>query len=332
MGASTSKLTVGKRSTGKHSTEKRSTGQLHAQAQSPLWGLLPPEIREDIFLDVFTATPNPENPYPFFSYYYRPGFTAPKTTHLDILLTCKQAYIEGKDLVWKERTGNTELAFWWGEAERRPPHAFEPRDTHHPRHGVHNENHPFQSHFTQSLTTDQWSKITTIQIFPQLYTCRLSTYQEFFRLQPALQPHTVKITIRYTDWWWWERGQTLDISSLRPHDDFIFDYERRINRFRLPKSCRTLLLELETSEAKKDELTVETRKILANRNEWRWKLDGEGWLEVDPEARVEDWTWVGPTRFKGEQHPERYPHHPQGDSMTYIVKTLAFKQLIVQEN
>jgi hypothetical protein len=97
------------------------TINMDAQSASPLFTVFPPEIRAEIFTFALASFPDLSNPYPFKSYWYRPGYTAPKRTELSLLVTCKRIYDEAKDLVWKEGSANDEEAFWWGSVTRRPP-------------------------------------------------------------------------------------------------------------------------------------------------------------------------------------------------------------------
>ncbi|KAG2024162.1 hypothetical protein CC2G_001742 [Coprinopsis cinerea AmutBmut pab1-1] len=315
-------------------------GPPRIQDGSPLYAKLPPELRFEIFETVFESTFDMSKAYPFNSYYARPGYIAPKKTDLDVLLTCRMVYLEAKDLVWKESSGNTELAFWWGTKDRSPPQCFEPKRNWKCRKKAsdadiraENQNHPYQSLRTKALKPHQWSKITTIHIFSHISACDAVTFARFFRQCPSLQPHTVKLTIRYTDWWWWEIDSDLDVTQLHPNpvlpdfkdpgkwDDIFSDQWKSL--FHLPRSCRALFLELETIESKKDQLSVQVERILSDPNPWRWKLQGGKWLEADRAGTVEEREWMGPTTF-GEEG-KGYRHHPEGNTMKYVSKTLVFR-------
>lgn len=94
--------------------------QVHPQTQSPLYTTFPTEMRLAIYALVLASFPDPNEPYPFMSYYYRPGYTAPMKNDLRLLRVCKQVYIEAKGLIWDPTSGRTEEAFWWGDHRRRP--------------------------------------------------------------------------------------------------------------------------------------------------------------------------------------------------------------------
>ena len=95
--------------------------RVNLQTQSPLYNTFPTELRLAIYSFVVASFPNPNDPYPFQSYYYRPGYTAPMISDLRLLRVCKQVYLEAKDLIWDAASGHTEEAFWWGDNKRRPP-------------------------------------------------------------------------------------------------------------------------------------------------------------------------------------------------------------------
>lgn len=101
----------------------------NSQDQSPLYSIIPAELRLSIYELVLISYPDPNQPYPFKSHYYRPGYTAVKKTDVALLRACKKAYIEAKDLVWLPSTGNDEEVFWWGMTARRPPIANPPNNS-----------------------------------------------------------------------------------------------------------------------------------------------------------------------------------------------------------
>lgn len=93
----------------------------HRQAQSPLFGLLPSEIRSSIFAaalaqhvdeDGDVASGAPARRYPRDAYWYRPGFTGPRRSSSALLRTCRRACLEGQDMYW----GGLEWAFWLGRS------------------------------------------------------------------------------------------------------------------------------------------------------------------------------------------------------------------------
>jgi hypothetical protein len=80
------------------------------QSQSPLFGLLPGEIRNEIFALALLQYEDGAAAYPEDSYWYRPGFTGPRKSYSGLLRTCKLAYAEGRQVFLEQ----LEWAFWFG--------------------------------------------------------------------------------------------------------------------------------------------------------------------------------------------------------------------------
>ncbi|KAH6874650.1 hypothetical protein BKA70DRAFT_1350028 [Coprinopsis sp. MPI-PUGE-AT-0042] len=470
---------------------------LNAQSASPVFTVLPPELRAEIFSLALASFPDTSSPYQFGSYWYRPGYTAPKRADLSLLLTCKSIYQEAKDLVWQKGGGNDDEAFWWGSDKRRPleyggregslysdpslyydhddmwgdgdpsaddsndeldeygdledhdsedgptwqvdddvveedldedlendgledepiwgmpddesaeeldegfgqddledeelgdgfmenddfsgeidyepgeesdeepehedygdeypsdeepePEYYEyeyPSDDNYdvsveesygdfgygesdneggaalqeeeePHNAVplsredhvdHFLNHslanvkewhsdrPLQSERQKAFKSNQWSRIRSIHIFPQMYAFSSKAFTRTFIQAEGLRPRTVKVTIRYTDWWNWESKAALDLVSIIPELDAYY----------FPESVDTFIIELETAEHKKKELEGMVKQVVEGKQTWRWKRLDDEHLEFDED--------VG----------EKFAHHPKGDTMKYIVKVLTF--------
>jgi hypothetical protein len=79
------------------------------QLQSPLFGLLPGELRNDIFALALMQYEDDTATYAEDSYWYRPGFCAPRKSSSALLRTCKAAYAEGQKVFLRD----VEWAFWF---------------------------------------------------------------------------------------------------------------------------------------------------------------------------------------------------------------------------
>lgn len=84
------------------------------QLQSPLFGILPGEIRNEIFELALMQEEDNAEAYPEDSYWYRPGFAGPHKGSSALLRTCRLAYKEGQKVFLK----NLEWAFWFGMLDR----------------------------------------------------------------------------------------------------------------------------------------------------------------------------------------------------------------------
>jgi len=80
------------------------------QLQSPLFGVLPAELRNEIFALTLMPHEDKEATYPKDSYWFRPGFSAPRKSSCALLRTCKAAYVEGQKVFLRD----LEWAFWFG--------------------------------------------------------------------------------------------------------------------------------------------------------------------------------------------------------------------------
>jgi hypothetical protein len=80
------------------------------QPQSPLFGVLPGEIRNSIFELVLMQDEDDAKAYPEDSYWYRPGFSGPRKSSSTLLRTCRLAFTEGQKVFLREQ----EWAFWFG--------------------------------------------------------------------------------------------------------------------------------------------------------------------------------------------------------------------------
>ncbi|KAH6874624.1 hypothetical protein BKA70DRAFT_1480013 [Coprinopsis sp. MPI-PUGE-AT-0042] len=161
---------------------------------------------------------------------------------------------------------------------------------------------PLQSTRQRAFTPAQWSKIRGIHIFPQMYAFSSRGFIRTFIQAKGLRPRTVKVTIRYTDC----------LASIVPEVDAYY----------FPESVDSFVIELESAEHKV-ELEGMVKEVLDDKKRWRWKRLDDVCLELDEDAGVKEWDWMGTTTF-GEQ---KFAHHPEGDKMRYIVKVLTFSAM-----
>jgi hypothetical protein len=79
------------------------------QLQSPLFGILPGELRNDVFALALMQYDDDADAYAEDSYWFRPGFSAPRKSSSALLRTCKAAYAEGQKVYLRDE----EWAFWF---------------------------------------------------------------------------------------------------------------------------------------------------------------------------------------------------------------------------
>ncbi|KAF2258086.1 hypothetical protein CC78DRAFT_587569 [Lojkania enalia] len=269
-----------------------SNDNIDPQLQSPLFGKIPAEIRNQIFELALQEYEDSKQPYKKDTYYYRPGFRCTKRVDVDLLRICKRTYVETR---FVPVLRNLELSYYAGSDSRAPPeyrkHGFEM--------GQLDRNLKFK--------TTQWSAISRIRIFPQMYALEALDIKRLFRRHDHLRPTQVTITLRYADWWFWEDNVRLELNINTRHLEF-------------PASVKKVVMELETREGKLQELEGIVQGMLARPEQWTYSREDGAKLQIDTRRGAEQWKWDGPTKIDGAT----YPHHPEGDTMVYIVKVLTW--------
>jgi hypothetical protein len=131
---------------------------------------------------------------------------------------------------------------------------------------------------------------------------------------PQFRPTQLTITIRYSDWWFWE-----DNEPLRMNEGWLRYFEGN-------PGLRVLKVEYETLSWKKAEMM----RIVERNKKWKLPVrrEGEmfqankleGYLSAENTA-LEEWKWKGTSKLGGET----WSHHGTGDKVEYIVVTDTWK-------
>jgi len=95
------------------------SGNINQQHQSPLFTSMPKEMRDLIFEYASLAYPDPDRPYSNKERYVRPGACGHPRIAVELLLTCKAAYVEAYQL---PITLNP-IVIYYDNASHIPPHA-----------------------------------------------------------------------------------------------------------------------------------------------------------------------------------------------------------------
>jgi hypothetical protein len=172
----------------------------------------------------------------------------------------------------------------------------------------------------------------TIQLFPQMFALEGHAMKRFMLdLSVYLRPKTFVITLRYTDWWYWEQNAPLRIRS-----DWMKD-------IKVPRSMEQLVMEFETRNGKRDELDAIVSKQIST---WKFAIenkvvkapDGELVTSCENEFLVHDGgkpvatTWVGFAKVGGANYAHHAPDlngNPDGlgkDEMLYYVVTMVWRR------
>jgi hypothetical protein len=197
---------------------------VHEQSQSTLFSVLPGEIRNHIWNYALANYQDETQLYDDATCYKRPDYLAPRKTDTVLLRTCKRIYQEAWFLPWT----NAEQTFYLTSSDRRPPRTTTPND--------------MQKTLIAISKTQTMPIIQHVRVFPQLYA--LESGQ---RLQDILNlkffyPKVITITIRHTDWWFWESDNNL-------HFDATW-----VDFCRFPNSLTELRVAFESLERKKEQI------------------------------------------------------------------------------
>jgi len=125
---------------------------------------------------------------------------------------------------------------------------------------------------------------------------------------PQFRPTQLTITIRYSDWWWWESDEPLTMK------------EGWLRNFNGTSGLRELRVEYETRVPKKDEMM----RIVERNKKWKLPVrraggdlnDWEGYLSAE-NTKLKEWTWKGTSRLGGRE----WEHLAKSDTVEYVVVT-----------
>lgn len=271
----------------------------HWQGQSPLFSLLPRELRDLIWTFATAPTEDETNPYDKTKFFYRPGHTAKLKTDYNILLTCRRAWLEAHPFPMLQ----AEHSFWYYRA------APDGRS----------------NKWMAALTPLNRKYFGTLHLFAQMFAIEGLPRQpegirSYFLPEPAIstegfQPSCFHVTIRHTDWWYWENEVPLR-----------FEYswfQAMLNDPGLRRS-QVLKLELETLDYKLAQLSpiVEHIKSLESREFDTHYINGRPTstkfvLTGEPEVT----SWTGPANIDGHNHAP-YKHKTE---LKYHVVTLTWR-------
>ncbi|KAL8867645.1 MAG: hypothetical protein Q9174_005524 [Haloplaca sp. 1 TL-2023] len=245
------------------------------QSASPLFQI-PPEIRNLIFRLALTAYEDSTKRYRPDAHYYRPGYTCAHKIDTNLLLTCRLVFSETARLPAQIN----EHVSWY----HRPP----------PGTGT---NSLFRGDDAGSLVRIR--DLCTIHIFAQQYWLEGASegFGLFVKLWQLARPTHLIMTIRHTDWWWWEVGEPIALDPKRAGRPSKWSPSCASDPFE-PGSWGIYLreipgldkfeLELETVESKKSELDA----IVDRAKSWEFNL-GDGRTLIINASKTRRTGWVG---------------------------------------
>lgn len=231
-----------------------------SQGQSFLFRL-PAEVRDLIYDHALAPFEDRDQRYKEGNIFVRPGYRAIRKSDLRLLRTCKRAYNEAAAKPW----ALADWTFWLTTIDRAPDHSMT------------------KYAFKRILKRRQWrgaaetEETDHVRCFAQMYMLEQTTELSSLLHLRAFNVRSVTITLRHTDWWWWENDEPLRFSCTVPE------------QISFPSSVRRVYLELESLDRKRAQIDSIVRQM---KRWWYFRRDGGIWLSATR-------TPVGVERWEG---------------------------------
>jgi len=264
--------------------------QTHSQDCSHLFSTLPPEIRNRIFFLTLLEHDDESEPVPFDSYGYRPGHECRKKHSLDLLATCKRAYLEAYLIPVAATTHTT-----WGTWSNRAPL----------------NQYLLAYHRFQKMNVEQRAAVETVQLYAQQYALEDQGWEWSLitgdRKTRGVLPRRLTISVRHSDWWEWENDAPLRMDE----HVYVCLWRKGFEAFPL---LEEFVVELETLERRKAEMDVIAEGVR------KWRIDlGNGQVLITDGIPLKTCTWNGSALYNGSPAPEG------ATSLPYYVVTVTWR-------
>ncbi|KAJ8084654.1 hypothetical protein PM082_003429 [Marasmius tenuissimus] len=232
--------------------------QVCDQHQSPLFSYIPPELRTIIFRHVLLASYDKSRPFEHDAFHYRPDFLYRDGVDTALLQTCRQIYLE----TYRLPIALNDHVFWCGPS-RGPPSRSEksPMD------------------FFNSLPNAQLESVNRVHLFTQLFWLEGNGFESLTQ-HSKFRPRSLHITIRHSDWWFWENNNRLALKTgWTAHLKGIQGLEE-------------LVLELETIDRDKDQMYAIADSV------GKLKFDLHDNKALQPSGAPVRGQWMGPSAYR----------------------------------
>ena len=245
------------------------------QSASPLFNRIPAEIRNQIFELALSAYDDKSKPYNNGSYYYRLDHRYAHKVDTNLLLTCRRIYAETRDIP----ASINPYTCWF---HRPPPYAS-------------------KQGLTRLSTEDtvgvlvRHRDLKYVHIHTQQFWLYGREFTQFTQLWKSASPTHLKLTLRHSDWYWWENESRIALDPKLPgspngysNASDPFAKGSWGSQLKKMEGLKVFQLELETVEKKKDELDA----IVARAPGWQFPLDGDRIMILD-ESKTKRTGWLG---------------------------------------
>ncbi|KAF5678666.1 alanine-tRNA ligase [Fusarium heterosporum] len=260
------------------------------QMDCPLFRILPAEVRDEIFSYALTDHPDPTPSQQFKekTCYVRPSYLSAQSTDTRLLRTCRAIYRE----TWFKPYTLREHTQWISSLDRAPP-TF----------GMTSGKHLDRTLWRIARQLGQKRvEVERLRVFAQMY--KLEEGDLAFMLRKAeFVPRTVTLTIRHTDWWYWENDDPLSFKG-----DWITDVSRAMT-----SSTNQFCIELESLERKKDQVDKIADQMI---KKWFFKRPDGVVLYAEASGKsikTSRWRgssiWHGQRWIRDETEPEKLDYY-----------------------
>lgn len=272
-----------------------------SQQASPLFSILPAEIRTAVWEYVLADYEDLAKAYSVDTCYRRPGYMGPRRTDTAVLQTCQSIYHEAWFLPWTLAQHTFYLA-WQSRKPARTTEVHEMQSV---------------SNLIERLHPDipvKRKEIHNIQIFGQL--CHLESgaaLNNIFKLEHFF-PRSVTICIRHTDIWYWESDQPISIGTCW------------VGVIRLPATVTTLHIQIESLERRQRQIDYIVQQA---QEEWFFTRADHVHL-ISARPHVED-RWTGSSTWEGQRWIRDEDDREPG-MLRYYVATITYRPVIMEED
>lgn len=272
------------------------------QTSSPLFRVIPAEIRSQIFSLALADYPDPskDRAYQADSIFARPSYFAPRRSDTALLRTCRAIYRE----TWPLPFALKEQTHWITSQNRAPPeYTAQGRGDSYYQENLEATLEHIAQHYGQDVEIDH------LRVFAQMW--KLESDHLYVMLStPRLLPRRLTITIRHTDWWWWEQDIPLKFKG---------NWIEAVCQA-LPDSVREVCMELETTQRRKSQVDTIAQQMAER---WFFKTRGGAILYADTTGtNFEKSTWSGGSTW----HKKRWVRdETEPGRIDYYVVTVPFR-------
>lgn len=239
---------------------------------SPLFSILPGEVRDLVYEHALADFEDLSRPYDFETCYRRPEYLGPRKTDTSLLRTCQAVYKEAWYMSWT----SARHTFFLTAEDRRPKKTTSV------------EQMARICRIVERLHPNvpvRRKEVANIQIFPQLYLLEPGGNLSRILSIKHFMPRSITITLRHTDIWSWESDAPIHIGTSW------------VARCRFPPSVIDIQIQVESLERKKAQVDHVTDRI---RKEWHFIRTDDVHL-VASRKEIPPLRWTGSSTWNNQR-------------------------------